>query len=172
MVGAAHVRPAADVPVLQLSINAVHDLDYHLDLGRRLAPLLDHDIAVIGSGNVVHNLRRIDWGRPDEPFDWNRRFNDAAIEQITSAPADIARLAEHADYDASVPTPDHFLPFVYFAGLAAQIGARPHELIDGYAYGSLSMTCFSVNGRVETRPDTPQVAAERRSSAPPDQTNI
>jgi 4,5-DOPA dioxygenase extradiol len=65
----AHVFPDADVPVVQLSINALQPLDYHLDIGGRLAPLLDGDVAVVGSGNVVHNLRRIAWDRPNEAFD-------------------------------------------------------------------------------------------------------
>jgi 4,5-DOPA dioxygenase extradiol len=167
----AHLRPDADLPVVQLSINALQPMDYHFDIGRRLAPLLDEGVVVIGSGNVVHNLRRIAWDRPDEPFDWNRRFDEAAIEQMTGAPGDVLRLVEHPDFARAVPTPDHFIPLLYVAGLAAATGASPDVLVAGYAYGSLSMTCFAFEAGL-TGHDAPASAPERASVAPADQTNI
>ena len=167
-----HARPAADIPVVQLSINASQPIEYHFDLGRRLAPLLEQNVAVIGSGNVVHNLRRIDWARTNEPADWNRRFNEAAIAQVLEAPADIARLTEHDDYAMAVPTPDHFLPLVYFAGVTAELGAGASVLIDGYAYSSLSMTSFATNCAPIASDGGAGVPADSHSEAPADQTNI
>jgi 4,5-DOPA dioxygenase extradiol len=141
----AHVAPEADLPVVQLSIDAGQPMERHFDIGRRLAPLAREGIVVIGSGNVVHNLRRIAWDRPEEPFDWTRRFDEAAIAQMTDAPEDVGRLAEHPDFELAVPTPDHFLPLVYVAALAAASGRHPEVLVQGFAYGSLSMTCFTLD---------------------------
>jgi 4,5-DOPA dioxygenase extradiol len=140
-----HVFPMADIPVLQLSIHALQPLDYHLKLGVRLARLREHGVLILGSGNVVHNLGLIDWHKPNAAFDWARRFDDAAKAVMTSAPADIAKLQEHPDFRRSVPTPEHFLPLVYLAGLAAEAGKTTQVLIDGYAMGSLSMTAYTLD---------------------------
>ena len=140
----AHMFPEADIPVVQLSINALQPLSYHFDIGSRLAPLRDNDVLIIGSGNVVHNLRRIAWDDPDGGFDWARRFDEAARELVTTSPGDVLRLSEHPDYERAVPTPDHFIPFVYIAALAAARDDAATVLIDGYAYGSLSMACYTL----------------------------
>jgi 4,5-DOPA dioxygenase extradiol len=138
----AHMYPNADVPVVQLAINGLEPLEYHFDLGRRLALLRDAGVLVVASGNVVHNLGLMDGSRSDEGFDWARRFDEAARVLIVEAPDDVLSLAEHRDYSLAVPTPDHFVPLVYFAAAAAQSGAQPSVVIDGYTYGSLSMTCY------------------------------
>ena len=80
----AHVFPEADIPVVQLSINALKPLDYHVDLGRRLAPLRERGVMIIGSGNVVHNLGRVQWDNPDGAFDWAERFDDSVVEQLAT----------------------------------------------------------------------------------------
>ena len=80
----------------------------------------------------------------EEGFDWAHRFDDAARELMTTAPGDIAALGEHPDFANAVPTPDHFLPLLYVAGLAAAAGKPADVLADGYAYGSLSMTAYTV----------------------------
>jgi 4,5-DOPA dioxygenase extradiol len=165
----AHLFPKADVPVVQLSINALKPLDYHLDLAAKLNALRKRGVMIVSSGNVVHNLRRIEWNRPDSGTDWAHRFDDMVAHQMTEAPADILEAVEHPDYDLAVPTPDHFIPLLYTAGLAAAENDA-QALLRGYAMGALSMTCYGVgmNGVVCEEADG---AAQLPQGVPPDQTN-
>jgi 4,5-DOPA dioxygenase extradiol len=166
----AHLYPEADVPVVQLSLNALKPLDYHVDLGRRLAPLRERGLLVVASGNVVHNLGRIQWDRPDSAFDWAERFDDAVVEKLSSDPAGILELTRHPDYALAVPTPDHFIPLLYVAGLAAAANEPVEPLIRGYAMGSLSMTCFGLGAHVACREE--DGAASLPEGVPADQSNI
>jgi len=168
-----HAFPDADIPVVQLSINACQPHDYHLDLGTRLAPLRRRGVLVIGSGNVVHNLRSVDPRRPDTGFDWAQRFDEQARSLMLDDPTAVAALDGHPDYGHAVPTPDHFIPLLYLAGLAGA-GDRPADvLVDGYAYGSLSMTAYTLDldtGAPE--PGTTTTPAPLPRTAPPDGSNI
>ena len=166
----AHLYPNADVPVVQLSINALKPLDYHWDVGRRLARLREGGILIVGSGNVVHNLRLIDWKNPDGAFDWAERFDDAAAEQLAGDPAGVVNLLAHPDYELAVPTPDHFIPLIYIAGVAAASGLRMDPLIRGYAMGSLSMSCYGVGTHASCREE--DGAALLPNDVPADQTNV
>jgi len=141
-----HAFPSADIPVIQLAINAEQSFDYHVQLGAALAPLRNRGVMVIASGNVVHNLRRVDWNRPDAGDDWARSFDDAAREIMTTDPGSITRLTEHPAYSLAVPTPDHFIPLLYLAGLASVADQSVEVLVDGYAMGSLSMTSYTLGG--------------------------
>ena len=166
----AHMYPGADVPVVQLSINALKPFDYHLELATRLAPLRDRGILIVGSGNVVHNLRLIDWKRRDDGFDWAHRFDDAAYEQLTTDPANILRMTEHADYALAVPTPDHFIPLLYIAALGG--AALPLQSpVRGYCFGSISMTCYGVDIDDTQAPSHGRAAATLPAGVPPDGTN-
>ncbi|WP_265743875.1 4,5-DOPA dioxygenase extradiol [Gordonia liuliyuniae] len=137
-----HAFPDASIPVVQLSLNAFKDFDHHMDIGRKLAPLREEGVLIIGSGNIVHNLRAIDFSQPDAGFDWAHRFDDAAGELLQDTPSEVLTLDSHADFSAAVPTPDHFLPMLYIAGLADDQPLQP--LIKGYAAGSLSMTAYTL----------------------------
>jgi 4,5-DOPA dioxygenase extradiol len=145
-----HAFPDASIPVVQLSINADKPLDYHLDLGAKLAPLRERGVLVVASGNVVHNLRAMDWSLADDGYDWAKRFDEDAKALMLSDPADAARLDGHTDFRRAVPTPDHFIPLLYLAGLAG-VGKRDEldVLVDGYAYGSLSMTAYTLGSTAE-----------------------
>ena len=167
----AHLYPDADIPVVQLSINALRPLDYHLDLAASLDALRNRGVMVIASGNVVHNLQRLQWNRPDLAFDWAERFDDAVVEQLAHEPGEILRLLEHPDYKLAVPTPDHFIPLLYLAGLATADGTTLEPLIRGYSMGSHSMTCYGLGSTVRIA-DVDNGAAGLPEGVPPDQTNI
>ncbi|MEV6812751.1 4,5-DOPA dioxygenase extradiol [Micromonospora sp. NPDC051296] len=139
-----HAFPEADIPVVQLSINAFKGLDYHLELGAKLAPLRERGVLVVASGNVVHNLGGVNPRMVDQGFDWAQRFDEAAKEVMLGAPTEAAALDAHRDFGFAVPTPDHFIPLLYLAGLAGADGTAANVLVDGYAYGSLSMTAYTV----------------------------
>lgn len=143
----AHVFPRADIPVLQLSLHGAQGMAYHIDLGARLAPLRDRGIFIVGSGNVVHNLRALNWGQPESGADWAHRFGDATRTLLTTRPGEAPSLKSHADYARSVPTPDHFIPMLYVAGLASAAGRPLEVLVDGYAYGSLSMAAYTLDAK-------------------------
>jgi 4,5-DOPA dioxygenase extradiol len=140
-----HAFPDASIPVVQLSINADKPLQYHLDLGAKLAPLRERGVLIMGSGNVVHNLGGADSNLKDEGFDWAQRFDEDAKERMLTAPTEFATLDAHGDYGNAVPTPDHFIPALYLAGLAGAAGEEEAAiLVDGCAYGSLSMTTYTL----------------------------
>jgi 4,5-DOPA dioxygenase extradiol len=167
----AHLYPEANIPVVQLSINALRPLDYHLELASRLALLRERGVTILGSGNVVHNLGRVQWQQPDLAFDWAERFDDAVVAQLASQPADILKVAEHPDYDLAVPTPDHFIPLLYLAALAAAGEGTAEPLVRGYAMGSISMTCYGA-GMAGSPVGETSGAAGLPADIPADQTNM
>lgn len=166
----AHLRPEADVPVIQLSINALKPLKYHVELGTKLAALREAGIMLLGSGNVVHNLGRLQWNQPNLAFDWAERFDEAVVEQLQADPAAILKVTEHPDYQMAVPTPDHFIPLLYMAGIASASGEPMTALVRGYSMGSLSMTCYGVGMPAQCREGGDAATLPR--DVPPDQTNV
>ncbi len=145
----AHLHPTPDVPVLQLSVDATKPAAYHVALGAALAPLRRQGVLILGSGNVVHNLGGMNPADPEGAFDWNRRFDEAATALLADRPGDIAELVDHPDYARAAPTPDHLLPLFYVAGAASADGVGAEVMVDGYAYGSLSMTSYVVGGSLD-----------------------
>jgi 4,5-DOPA dioxygenase extradiol len=166
----AHMFPDADVPVVQLSVHAGEPAEYHLELGRKLAPLAERGILVFGSGNVVHNLRMLDWGQPEAGFGWAHRFDEHVRELMTTDPDRMGSALEHPDTRAAVPTPDHFLPVLYVAGVASAHGAPAAIEVGGYAYGSLSMTSYRVGGTAHPEPSGAP-SASIPADVPPEDTN-
>jgi 4,5-DOPA dioxygenase extradiol len=133
-----HAYPKADVPVVQLSIDGTQPPQFHYEIARRLAPLRDEGVLVAGSGNVVHNLRLMRPGA--QAYDWAARFNEVIREAL--AERNHATLVEFeklgADARLSVPTPEHYLPLLYIAGLQRDDESMTFP-VDGYDLGSVSM---------------------------------
>lgn len=167
-----HMFPDADVPVVQLSINALKPLQHHVELGARLAALRRRGVMLMGSGNVVHNLRAMARDQPDGGFDWARRFDEAAQDIMTSDPSEVVRLAEHPDYRQAVPTDEHFLPLLYLAGAASAAASPADVLVDGYAYGSLSMTCYGLGVPCPPAASSLPGNAPLGSRLPADESNV
>ena len=167
----AHVFPAADVPVLQLSIHAAAPLSYHLDLGARLAPLRRKGVFILGSGNVVHNLRRVDGSYGNRGFDWAERFDAHVRDTMTSRPAGLIDVARHPDHALAVPTQEHFLPLAYIAGLCSAADETALPFAEGRALGSLSMTSYLLGMPVPASASDGEDAQSLPSRTPPEQTN-
>jgi len=141
----ARMYPAADIPVVQLSLDASKPQQHHFDIGLRLDALRADGVLVVCSGNIVHNLPLVTPALAEEGFDWAERFDTRVRELMTTGAADeLLGLPSHRDYDVAVPTPDHYLPLLYLGGIAASSGASADVIVEGYAYGSLSMTSLVV----------------------------
>jgi 4,5-DOPA dioxygenase extradiol len=141
-----HVFPEADVPVVQLSIDETQPAIFHYEVGRRLAPLRDEGVLVIGSGNLVHNLHAYAWGRHKvEPFDWAVQFEKRARELLLAGRHEPLINYEALGRDAmlSVPTPDHYLPLLYVIALRRE-GDQVSFPIEGVDGGSVSMLTIRI----------------------------
>src|SRR5205085_4074671 len=136
-----HVFPGADVPVIQLSIDEAQPAEFHYELAKRLAPLRDEGVLVMGSGNLIHNLHTYAWGRHEvEPFDWAVRFEERARELLLAGNDAPLVAYETLGRDAllAAPTPDHYLPLVYVVALRRE-GEPVTFPVEGVDGGSISM---------------------------------
>ena len=141
-----HVFPAADIPIVQLSIDRSQPPLYHYELGKRLAPLREEGVLIIGSGNIVHNLSAYVWDEPGiKPFDWALRFEAQARDLMLKG--DDAPLVNYENFgrDAplAAPTPEHYLPLLYVLGLRQkkEKASFPVEGVDG---GAISMLAVQI----------------------------
>jgi 4,5-DOPA dioxygenase extradiol len=141
-----YLYPAANVPVFQLSIDITRPAAFHHALGRAIAPLRDAGVLVIGSGNVVHNLRATMRGAADSDeglAPWAAEF-DTRVRLAVDA-GDTAALLAYEKLSAgaltAVPFPDHYFPMLYALG-AAQAGEKARHVYAGFQGGTLSMRCM------------------------------
>ncbi len=131
--------PAADVPVVQLSLDTGRPGSFHYTLARQLAPLRDEGVLIVGSGNIVHNLRLFDFDDP-EPFPWAQRFDamvrDRVLARDHESLMDYGALGPEARL--AVPTPEHYLPLLY--PLALQEPAESAGFFNERVIKSIAMT--------------------------------
>lgn len=138
-----HMYPNRDIPVFQISVDALALPEAHYNIGRKLRSLREQGVLIFCSGNIVHNLRMVDWSKAGEGFDWAYEFDDYIFENISKknhnnilnyqALGDMAKLA--------APTPDHFYPLLYALGASDK-----EDIITVYnrscELGSLTMTAY------------------------------
>jgi 4,5-DOPA dioxygenase extradiol len=140
-----HFFPEADVPVIQLSLDYRQDAQYHYDLGKQLAALRNKGILIVGSGNMVHNLRMIDRQKPDTGFDWAQEANAKFKKLISSN--DHKQLINYQnlgrEIELSVPSPEHYLPLLYTLALKTD-KEEVSFFNDKSVMGSISMTSVKI----------------------------
>ena len=141
-----HVFPNADIPVVQLSIHSRQPPDFHYETGKRLAPLREEGILIIGSGNIVHNLSAYAWENPEiQPFDWAMRFEKKIRDLLLEG--DDSRIIAYdglgPEARLSAPTPEHFLPLLYVLGMQKKNDpiTFPVQGVDG---GAISMLAVQI----------------------------
>lgn len=136
-----HIYPKADVPAFQLSLDSRRSFKEHLDLGREIASLRERGVLILGSGNIVHNLRRIAWDDPHGAYDWAMEF-DARVKNAVGA-HDATALSEPEKWGEALlatahPTVEHYLPLLYCAGSTDERDAVSYPY-EGFDFGSISM---------------------------------
>jgi 4,5-DOPA dioxygenase extradiol len=142
-----HLYPAADIPVFQLSIDYDKPAAFHHAVGRELAALRDKGVLIVGSGNVVHNLRatdRVEGLSSTASRPWAQAFDDAVKRALATRDdfglVNYARLASDAAATA-VQTPDHYFPFLYALGASDSMSEQATSVFEGFQAGTLSMRC-------------------------------
>ncbi len=143
-----HLYPAADVPVLQLSLDSGLSPERHYELAKELAFLRDRGVLIVGSGNIVHNLRRVAWDKLDTGeygYDWALEANAKVKELILGGKhkALIDYKSQGSAFQMSIPTPEHYLPLLY--ALALRNGKEEvHIFNDKAVGGSITMTSVKI----------------------------
>jgi 4,5-DOPA dioxygenase extradiol len=144
-----HLYPGAEVPVIQLSLDYYQSPQYHFDLARELSSLRKKGILIIGSGNMVHNLRLVDWEKidvADYGFDWAIEASEKMKKYILNG--DFTQLinfrSQGSAFGLAIPTPEHFLPLLY--SLALKVEDESISIFNDKAVaGSLTMTSLKID---------------------------
>jgi 4,5-DOPA dioxygenase extradiol len=145
-----HLYPEADVPVFQVSLDHARTLAEHLELGRELAKQRARGVLILGSGNVVHNLHRINWEMADGGYPWAEEF-DAKVKKAIDE-RDVKALAwpEHWGQELlgeAHPTLEHYVPLLYCLGASGEHDAVTYPY-EGMEFGTISMRMVLIeNGK-------------------------
>ena len=140
----AQMYPEAEIPVVQLSLNSTFSAAEHLEVGKALHALRREGVLILCSGNVVHHLGMLDRSQHDGVYDWALQFDAEAQRLMTSNPAAMPQIVDHPEWLKAAPTPEHFIPLLYLAGLAIESGVSSEVVVEGGTMGSLTMTSFIV----------------------------
>ncbi|EOZ91535.1 Uncharacterized protein ygiD [Indibacter alkaliphilus LW1] len=142
-----HLYPNADIPVVQMSLDHYQTPQYHYELAAELKSLREKGVLIIGSGNMVHNLRMLAWGKMNENygFDWALEANDAMKSFIQNGDhrSLINFRSQGKAFDLAIPTPEHYLPLLYTLGLQDK-GEELSLFNDQAVAGSLTMTSVKI----------------------------
>ena len=135
--------PAADLPVVPLSLDTGRPAEFHYRLGRELAPLRDEGVLVLASGNIVHNLEEFSFSDP-RPLAWAEAFDSEVQRRILARdhPALIDYLRLGPEAHRAVPEPEHYLPLLY--ALALQAEGEPVEFFNRTVHSAVSMTSVRI----------------------------
>lgn len=135
-----HLYPKADIPVIQLSIDMSRDGNWHYNFGQALARWRNKGVLFLGSGNLVHNLRMLDWDRPNGGYDWAVEFDTFSAEKMSAGDfkplVNFEKLGTAAKL--SIPSTDHYLPLLYILGMQ-QAGEKTSFPVTGMQMGGISM---------------------------------
>lgn len=141
-----HLYPEADVPVIQLSIDHYKTPQWHFELAKEISTLREKGILILGSGNMVHNLRLLNWNDPDYKYDWAEEMNEKFKSFIDEA--DFKNLIDYNSLgnaaSLAVPTPEHFIPLLYILGLKEE-KEKVNYFNDRTIMGSISMTSLKIS---------------------------
>lgn len=145
-----HLYPNADIPVIQMSLDRGKSPQYHYELAQELSVLREKGVLIIGSGNIVHNLRMIAWNKMNEDnygYDWAIEANEGMKGYLTDGnhQALIDFRSQGKSFQLSIPTPEHYLPLLYTLALKEE--KEPLKLFnDKLLAGSIAMTSVQIGG--------------------------
>lgn len=142
-----HLYPIADIPVIQMSIDYTQSPQYHFELAKELSSLRQKRVLIIGSGNMIHNLRLVAWNKLNEQyaFDWATEANEKMKSHILSGEYQklVNFKSQGKAFDLAIPTPEHYLPLLYVLALKDE-NEQVEFFNDKPVAGSLSMTSIKI----------------------------